>query len=66
MVELLGFSAMDVKYGNKIENLADPVKEGYVFIKWVSNGVDYDFTGLVTSDLTLVAVWEKSRKTIAT
>ncbi len=55
----LGFSAMDVKYGNKIENLADPVKEGYVFIKWVSNGVDYDFTKPVTSDLTLVAVWGK-------
>ena len=55
----LGIEAMDVKYGSKIENLLDPVKEGYIFVKWVSNGVDYDFTKPITSNITLVAIWEK-------
>jgi Listeria-Bacteroides repeat domain (List_Bact_rpt). len=36
----------------------EPVKEGYTFIEWQLNGVAYDFSAPVTSDLYLVAVYK--------
>lgn len=39
---------------------ADPTKEGYAFVGWVNDdGTEYDFDRIVTSDLTLTAVWEE-------
>jgi uncharacterized repeat protein (TIGR02543 family) len=56
--------------GSKIKNqsiLADgqvkkptnPKKSGYIFIEWQLDGMSYDFSMPVTSDITLTAVWEE-------
>lgn len=37
----------------------DPVKDGYIFKEWQLDGVKYDFSLPVTSDITLIAIWEK-------
>ncbi len=38
---------------------AEPAKDGYRFVAWTLNGEAYDFKTPVTSDLTLVASFEK-------
>lgn len=37
----------------------DPVRDGYKFLGWYSNNVLFDFNTLVTTNLELVAKWEK-------
>ena len=49
-----------VKKGNKIVEPKDPTKQGYKFVEWQLNGVKYDFTKEVTSNLTLKAKWESN------
>ncbi len=34
-----------------------PTKDGYTFVKWQLNGVDYNFSSAVNGDITLDAVW---------
>jgi len=36
-----------------------PEKDGYRFVKWQKEGVDYDFDDEVTADITLDAVWQQ-------
>ena len=38
----------------------DPVKVGYAFMGWKLNGEEYDFTEPVTSNIELMAQWEKN------
>lgn len=38
-----------------------PVKDGFTFIGWQVDGVDYNFNDPVTSDLTITAVWEANQ-----
>lgn len=35
-----------------------PTKEGYIFAYWSLDGEEYDFTTMIVSNITLVAVWE--------
>lgn len=65
----------DTKGGSNISNVtvnedetltrpADPTKEGYTFVNWVTkDGKVYDFNSPITSDLTLKAVWKESEVT---
>lgn len=47
--------------------IADPVRTGYLFAKWVNaDGSDYDFTQPVTSDVTIKAVWTKAFSDVQT
>ena len=55
----------NINYGSKVEKPADPTRNGYAFVKWQSNGEDYDFEATVTGDLELVAVWEMATYTIS-
>ncbi len=48
-----------VKDGAILEKPADPKKDGYTLKEWQLNGIKYNFTEPVTSDLVLTAVWEK-------
>ena len=48
----------NINHGSKVEKPADPTRNGYAFIKWQLEGVDYDFETAVTGDLELTAVWE--------
>lgn len=34
-----------------------PFREGFTFVEWQLNGLTYDFTLPITSDLTLTAIW---------
>lgn len=53
-------SAVDtqrVLRGQKAEKPADPVKDGWRFTGWHSDGKEYDFTEPVTADTVLTANW---------
>lgn len=39
----------------------DPVRDGYKFLGWYSNNVLFDFSTPVTTNLELVAKWEKAK-----
>lgn len=43
--------------GQKAEKPADPVKDGWRFTGWHSDGKEYDFTEPVTADTVLTANW---------
>lgn len=50
-----------------LKPIADPIRTGYTFTKWVNaDGVDFDFTQPVTTDTTIKAVWTKSFSDVQT
>lgn len=57
-------SSLKVLENNTISKPADPVREGYKFLYWTLNGVEYDFSTKVTGNITLEAKWEEIIKTI--
>jgi len=40
----------------------NPVRDGYTFKGWQLDGVDYNFSSLVNSDITITALWEKDEE----
>lgn len=50
---------MSVKSGSKLEKIADPKKEGYIFDGWYLEGEEFDFNSKITDNVTLVAKWVK-------
>lgn len=56
-------SPITVKDGNTIAKPMTPTRKGYEFKGWLLNGKPYDFTTPVTSDITLIADWEKAGTT---
>ena len=51
---------VEVAAGKVANRPTDPVKVGYAFMGWNLNGAEYDFTEPVTSNIELVAQWEKN------
>lgn len=49
----------EIESGKTIEEPAAPTKEGYEFKGWALNGEAFDFKSIITTDLTLKAVWEE-------
>lgn len=47
-----------VKENEKVTKPTDPIKEGYLFVGWTYQNSYYYFTEPVSSDMTLVAVWQ--------
>ena len=45
--------------GEKAIKPVDPIKEGYEFVEWMNQDKTYDFDNEVTSNLTLIAKWNK-------
>ena len=39
-----------------------PTRKGYTLVEWQLDGAKYDFSTLVTKDITLVAVWKKKEE----
>lgn len=56
-------SPITVKDGNTIAKPMTPTRKGYEFKGWLLNGKPYDFTTPATSDITLIADWEKAGTT---
>jgi len=50
-------NAQDVEYPNCATKPTDPTRENYVFMGWYLNGSLYDFSAIVTDDITLQAQW---------
>ena len=44
-----------VEYGKPASKPADPIKDGFIFEKWMLNNAEYDFNTPVVEDITLVA-----------
>ncbi len=59
-------SDQKIKEGEKVTKPTNPTKEGYIFVEWTNNGNTYDFNSAVTSNLTLIAKWEKVREDVKT
>ena len=45
--------------GNRASEPANPIRSGYTFGGWQLNGSAYNFNAVVTSNITLVAKWNK-------
>lgn len=52
-------NAQIVDKDGKVTKPADPIKDGYNFVLWNNGTSPYDFSAVVTADLTLKAIWEK-------
>ncbi len=52
-------SSVRVKKNKTVAKPEDPTKEGYKFVSWELNGVEYDFTKPITENIKLTAKWEK-------
>jgi len=50
---------VEVKENDVVTRPSDPVKEGYTFEGWYYNGVKFDFTTKITSNITLETRWTK-------
>lgn len=55
--------SVEVKSGSVLDKPVNPNKEGYTFVRWELNGVEYDFSSKVNSDFTLKAIWEEKTTT---
>lgn len=40
----------------------DPIRDGYTFVEWQLDGKTYDFTSIVTNNITLKAKWQKNKE----
>ena len=58
-------SSVRVKKNKTLEKPEDPTKEGYKFVSWTLNGVEYDFTTPITDNIKLTATWEETEETKA-
>ena len=61
-----GGSSIDsvvVKDGEKLNKPNNPSKDGYSFVNWEYNDKEYNFDNVVTSNLTLKAIWKKNSTT---
>ncbi len=49
--------SFEIKKGSTIEDINPPEKEGYIFVKWLKEGIEYDEDTPITDDITLTAIW---------
>ena len=52
-------SPISVEEGKTIENIDNPTKEGYLFVNWIKDGIEYKETTPINSDIILTANWIK-------
>lgn len=50
-------SSILVEEGDTIENIDKPTKEGYLFVNWIKDGIEYNELTPINSDITLTANW---------
>lgn len=53
-------ASQTVESGNTATKPADPTKDGYTFIGWYYNDTVFSFGTKITSNVTIVAKWEKN------
>lgn len=52
-----------IRMNGKVSIPETPIKEGYTFVEWTSNGKEYDFNNKVVKDIVLIAKWKSNSKT---
>ena len=50
-------SSISVEEGQTIEGIDKPTKEGYLFVNWIKDGIEYNESTPINSDMTLTANW---------
>ena len=50
---------VEIEKGQTVAKPDNPTKEGFTFAQWQLNGLIYDFSKAVNSDITLKATWEE-------
>ena len=48
---------ISIKRGYTIENIDKPIRDGYIFVSWLLNGIPFDEDTPITEDITLEAKW---------
>lgn len=43
--------------GSNLKNIEEPTKEGYLFVHWLKDGLEYNLENPITEDITLTASW---------
>lgn len=64
-----GGEAMDsitIIEGDTIENLTPPKKDGYLFVSWLKDGIEYNENSPINEDMTLTASWIETPKILNT
>ena len=59
-----GVASQEVEYGKTATAPTNPTKEGYEFVAWQKDGVNFAFDTPITSDIQLVSSWNKITYTI--
>lgn len=61
------YPSKTIEYGSKVSKPSDPTRSGYIFKHWALSGqtTAYDFNTPVTSNISLVAIWEEEPKCVA-
>ena len=49
--------SITLEEGETIENVTSPKKDGYLFVGWLKDGLEYNIDDPVTEDITLTATW---------
>ena len=49
--------SINLKKGSLLKNIKSPSKEGYLFVSWLKDGVEYNLDSPITEDITLTANW---------
>ena len=55
-------ASVEVKRNETITKPSNPTKDGYKFVSWQVDGVDYDFSTPVKENMTIKAKWEKEEE----
>jgi len=58
--DTLGGNKMDsitINKGDNIEKISPPTKEGYLFVSWLKDGIEYNSKSPINEDLNLTANW---------
>jgi len=50
-------NSITLEKGKTIGNITPPKKEGYLFVNWLKDGLDYDPNTPINEDITLTATW---------
>lgn len=53
-------SSIDVIKGTNLKNIPSPNKDGYIFVTWLKDGVDYNMSNPIMDDITLTASWTET------
>lgn len=54
-------TTVTVEEGKTVGKISEPTKKGHIFVAWTLNGTAFDFNTPITSDITLVASYEKDQ-----